>query len=348
MAEQLSQSEQDYPFKLLEYINGFKISKVIFTASQLGVFDLMLQCQKALSAECIAKELHTSQNGLERLLDALVGIDILDVEIINGKAFYSSTDVSDLYLAKASPKSLSNMILYQSQNIYPLWNFLPDAVREGRSQNEKAFGASSKDTCEAPFRCEEELLKFMGMMHSTWVFAAHDVVTAIDLSPFKTVVNLGGCTGTLAREVCLVYPHCSVTVFDIPEVVKMAKKHFCGIDDCITFKEGDFFNGELPEANLYILAGIIHGWEEEKCLQLLHKIYAQSKPGGGVLIVESMLNENRRGPIFSQLLSLNMLLQMEGKERPPSEFFKLLTTAGFKDIQVQRTGKCYDVVLGIK
>ncbi|XP_039607634.1 acetylserotonin O-methyltransferase 2 isoform X2 [Polypterus senegalus] len=325
MAEQLSQSEQDYPFKLLEYINGFKISKVIFTASQLGVFDLMLQCQKALSAECIAKELHTSQNGLERLLDALVGIDILDVEIINGKAFYSSTDVSDLYLAKASPKSLSNMILYQSQNIYPLWNFLPDAVR-----------------------CEEELLKFMGMMHSTWVFAAHDVVTAIDLSPFKTVVNLGGCTGTLAREVCLVYPHCSVTVFDIPEVVKMAKKHFCGIDDCITFKEGDFFNGELPEANLYILAGIIHGWEEEKCLQLLHKIYAQSKPGGGVLIVESMLNENRRGPIFSQLLSLNMLLQMEGKERPPSEFFKLLTTAGFKDIQVQRTGKCYDVVLGIK
>lgn len=28
MAEHLSQSELDYPFKLLEYFNGFRISKV--------------------------------------------------------------------------------------------------------------------------------------------------------------------------------------------------------------------------------------------------------------------------------------------------------------------------------
>jgi len=28
MAEHLSQSELDYPFKLLEYLNGFRISKV--------------------------------------------------------------------------------------------------------------------------------------------------------------------------------------------------------------------------------------------------------------------------------------------------------------------------------
>lgn len=30
MAEHLSQSELDYPFKLLEYFNGFRISKVCF------------------------------------------------------------------------------------------------------------------------------------------------------------------------------------------------------------------------------------------------------------------------------------------------------------------------------
>lgn len=28
MAEHLSQSELDYPFKLLEYFNGFRVSKV--------------------------------------------------------------------------------------------------------------------------------------------------------------------------------------------------------------------------------------------------------------------------------------------------------------------------------
>ena len=44
-------------------------------------------------------------------------------------AHYSSTDVSNLYLAKASPKSLHDMIIYNSQTIYPLWNNLVDAVR---------------------------------------------------------------------------------------------------------------------------------------------------------------------------------------------------------------------------
>lgn len=44
-------------------------------------------------------------------------------------ALYSSTDVANLYLAKESPKSLHDMIIYHSQTIYPLWNNMVDAVR---------------------------------------------------------------------------------------------------------------------------------------------------------------------------------------------------------------------------
>lgn len=44
-------------------------------------------------------------------------------------ALYSSTDVANLYLAKGSAKSLHDMIIYQSQTIYPLWNNIADAVR---------------------------------------------------------------------------------------------------------------------------------------------------------------------------------------------------------------------------
>ena len=70
--------------------------------------------------------------------------------------------------------------------------------------------------------------------------------------------------------------------------------------------------------------------------------------GGGVLIVEAMLFESRRGPITAQLYSLNMLVQTEGKEHPPSHYTGMLTQAGFKDVQVCRTGKSYDAVLAIK
>ncbi|KAK5857799.1 hypothetical protein PBY51_011019 [Eleginops maclovinus] len=144
MAEHLSQSELDYPFKLLEYFNGFRVSKVIFSACELGVFDLLLKAPEPVSAQHVAQELSCSEDGMERLLDALVGIEILEVETKDGTALYSSSDVANLYLAEGSGKSLHDMIMYQSQTIYPLWNNMADAVREGKNQNEKTFGLPSE------------------------------------------------------------------------------------------------------------------------------------------------------------------------------------------------------------
>ncbi|XP_069391645.1 acetylserotonin O-methyltransferase 2 [Paralichthys olivaceus] len=348
MAEHLSQSELDYPFKLLEYFNGFRVSKVIFSACELGVFDLLLMSQEPLSAEHVARELGTSVDGIERLLDALVGIEILEVETKDGTALYSSTDVANLYLAKGSAKSLHNMIIYQSQTIYPLWNNMVDAVREGKNQNVKTFGLPPEDIFKAIYRSEEETLKFMGLMNSSWVLDGHDIVTAFNLSSFQTIVDLGGCTGALAREMAKAYPSSSVTVFDLPQVVETAQKHFSQEDDTVVFQDGDFFSGEIPAADLYILARIIHDWPEEKCLMLLKKISDTCKPGGGVLLVEAMLFENRRGPIMAQIFSLNMLVQAGGRERPPSEYTHLLKRSGFQNVQVCRTGKSYDAILATR
>ncbi|KAJ7988823.1 hypothetical protein DPEC_G00313190 [Dallia pectoralis] len=348
MAEHLSQSELDYPFKLLEYINGFRVSKVIFSACELGVFDLLLKSQTPLHAENVAQELGTSVDGIERLLDALVGVNILEVELIDGTACYSSTDVANLYLAKGSAKSLYDMIIYYSQTVYPLWNNMVDAVKDGENQNEKTFGISSEEIFQAIYRSEEEMLKFMGLMNSTWVLDGRDVSTAFNLSCFKSIVDLGGCSGALARELSRAYPSSLVTVLDLPKVVQLARQHFDEQNDTIMFQEGDFFNGDIPPADLYILARILHDWKEDKCLKLLKMIHARCQPGGGVLLVEALLFENHRGPVMAQLFSLNMLVQTEGKENPPSRYSNMLSSAGFQNIQVCRTGKSYDAILALK
>lgn len=49
------------------------------------MFDLLLKSQEPLSAQHVAQELNTSVDGMERLLDALVGIEILEVETRDGK-----------------------------------------------------------------------------------------------------------------------------------------------------------------------------------------------------------------------------------------------------------------------
>ena len=58
------------------------------------MFDLLLQSQKALSAEMVARELGTSVDGVERLLDVLVGIEILEVETVEGTGEVHITGVT--------------------------------------------------------------------------------------------------------------------------------------------------------------------------------------------------------------------------------------------------------------
>ncbi|XP_030782187.1 acetylserotonin O-methyltransferase-like [Rhinopithecus roxellana] len=109
-------------------------------------------------------------------------------------------------------------------------------------------------------------------------------------------------------------------------------------------KNGDFFKDPLPEADLYILARILHDWADGKCLHLLERVYHTCKPGGGILVIESLLDEDRRGPLLTQLYSLNMLVQTEGQERTPTHYHMLLSSAGFRDFQFKKTGAIYDAV----
>lgn len=59
--------------------------------------------------------------------------------------------------------------------------------------------------------------------------------------------------------------------------------------------------------------------------------------GGGLLIVEMILNEDKTGPKNALLQSLNMLIKMDGKERmTTAEYKQLLEKHGFTNIQAKQ------------
>ncbi|XP_040194120.1 acetylserotonin O-methyltransferase isoform X4 [Rana temporaria] len=322
----MSSSDLDNLKQLLDYRDGFLASKTMFTTCELGIFDLLHDAGEPLSAAGIASHLCTNVDATDRLLSACTGMKLLKVETKNLEAYYSNTDVSSVYLVKSSPKSLYHMMMFYSNSIYTCWHFLPQAVRS-----------------------EEEVLAFMYYMDCIWNMYGKEVIQAFDLSEFHTIYDLGGCTGAFARIFLSTNQGATVTIMDLPMVVQTAKKYFVPDNDPhISFHEGDFFKDAIPEADLYILAKIIHDWTDEKCLQLLKKIYQSCRPGGAVLLIELLLNEDRSGPLITQLFSLHMLTLTEGKERMPSEYKKLLTDSGFRDIQVRTTGKIYDAIMGRK
>ncbi|XP_075776617.1 acetylserotonin O-methyltransferase [Pelodiscus sinensis] len=345
-----STQDLDYPQILFQYTNGFLVSKTMFTACELGVFDLLLESEGPLPSNAIAQCLGTSACGMERLLDACVGLKLLAVEMKSEGAFYRNTELSNLYLTKASPKSQYHNLMYYSKTIYLCWHYLTDAVRDGKNQYERAFGVSSKDLFEALYRSKEEMIQFMYGLNAIWSICGRDVIAAFDLSPFTGIYDLGGkCAGGLAQECISLYPNSTVTIYDLPKVVQVAKECFVAPEERrITFHEGDFFTDPIPEADLYIVARVLHDWADDKCMQLLAKVHKACKTGGGVLLVETLLNEDKTGPLETQLYSINMLVQAEGKERTPTQYSTFLTAAGFREIQVKKTGKLYDAILGRK
>uniref|UniRef100_A0A803SL76 Acetylserotonin O-methyltransferase n=1 Tax=Anolis carolinensis TaxID=28377 RepID=A0A803SL76_ANOCA len=229
-----------------------------------------------------------------------------------------------------------------------LGNFHLFHFREGKHQVQLMYGTSEKDIYKNLSSSKEDIEKFQSGMEDAWSLYGQDVICAFDLSSFNRVCDVGGGSDAFAKQYISCYPNSTVTIFDLPNVVERAKKHFVpSEEDKITFQSGDFFNDPIPEADLYILARILHNQDDEKCVALLTKLHKACKPGGGVLLVETVLNEDRSGPLAAHIYSILVMLDLEGKERTLSEYSTLLGAAGFKDVQFKK-GRHLDAVYGRK
>ena len=331
------------PTLVLDLIEAFRRSKTMFTAVSLGVFD-RLAVQPSAVAE-LAISLDCNADALARLLDGCVGLGLLARDGVQ----YTNTPISSRYLISSSPDTLAGYIVYSDQSLYPLWAHLEEAVREGTNRWEQTFG--SRDSLFAHFfRSKESSRGFLGGMHGFGRISSHRVVQTFDLSSFRRLVDLGGATGHLCIAACSVHREMMATVFDLPQVEPYAQERIeeASLTSRIKFVPGDFFIDDLPPADLYSLGRILHDWGEDKIERLLRKIYAALPSGGGLLISEALLNEDRSGPVFALMQNLNMLVCTDGKERTCSDYRALLESAGFRAIQCRRTGTVLDAVLARK
>lgn len=328
---------------IFDFIEGFRKSKAVFAAVELGVFDLL--ARGSLRADEVARRLGTHPDATERLLDTLVALKVLEKQ--NGQ--YHCTPVARTYLVQESPHSIAGYILYSNRMLYHLWGQLEAAVQEGTHRWEQVFGLKGPIFSHF-FQTPESMRVFTSGMHGLGLLSSPAVVRAFDLSRFHQLVDLGGATGHLAIEACRHYPHLRAIVFDLPGVVEQALPYIrqAGLEGRIKIQAGDFFKDGLPEGDLYAMGRILHDWSYHKVCYLIRKVYEALPAGGGFLVAEKLLNEDKTGPLSALLQSLNMLVCTEGKERTCSEYRQLLAEAGFREVECKRTGAYLDAILAIK
>jgi acetylserotonin O-methyltransferase len=149
---------------------------------------------------------------------------------------------------------------------------------------------------------------------------------------------------------CEQYPQLRGVVFELPQLVALAREQveLSEARDRIEVVAGDFFEDDLPDADLYALGRVLHDWSEDKIYFLLRKILTRLPSGGGLLLAEKLLNEDGVGPVPANLQSLNMLVTTEGRERTLGEYSRLLRTAGFREVEGRRTATPVDAILALK
>jgi acetylserotonin N-methyltransferase len=331
------------PAPIVDLIQAFRRSKTMFTAVSLGIFDRLRE--SASSAAALAAAMGTDPAATTQLLDACAALGLL----AKRQGAYRNEPVAEAYLCSASPHYLGGYIEYSDQALYPLWGNLASAVKEGGNRWAQTFGLEGP-IFDHFFRTPEAQRTFLRGMHGFGMLSSPRIVTAFDLSGFRTLADLGGATGHLVIAACERYPHLRGIVFELPGPAAVAREQVAlsPANQRIEVVEGDFFADDLPAADLYAMGQILHDWTEEKIVRLLRKIFAALPPEGGLLVAEKLLHEDGVGPVPANMQSLNMLICTEGRERSLSDYQRLLREAGFASIDGWRTGAPLDAILAVK
>lgn len=331
------------PAPILDLIEAFRRSKTLFAAVSLGVFDSLRE--QPDSAEGLAGRIGANRDALERLLEACTGLGLLK----RSGTVFANEPAAGAFLCRASPHAMNGYIQYSNDVLFRMWAHLEDAVQEGTHRWQQTFG-STGPLFDRFFHSEQSMRTFLMGMHGFGMLSSPAVVRAFDLSRFRHLADLGGATGHLAMAACEAYDGLRATLLDLPRVVEVAKEQVAlsPARERVTCVAGDFFIDALPAADLFTLGRILHDWSEEKIDLLLRKIYDALPPGGGLLIAEKLLDEDKLGPVPAQMQSLNMLVCTEGKERSFDEYRALLQKAGFTNINSKSTGTPVDAVLANK
>lgn len=340
----MTEQPQPDPTPVLDLLNAFRTSAAMFAAVSLGIFDHL--AGGPLDLDALAARLPANSDALGRLLDVCASLGLLSRQ---GNR-YANTPAASAYLCKDSPARMTGYITYSDRVLWAMWANLADAVREGTNRWKQTYGLEGPLFANF-FNNESDKREFLWGMHGFGMLSSPTVAAAFDLSRFRHLVDLGGATGHLAIACCRRYPGLRATVFDLPAAVPLADEVIAGAADvsaCLATVGGDFFADPLPPADLYALGRILHDWGEEKIDRLLRKVHEALPPGGALLIAEKVLDDDRSGPRWAQLQSLNMLVCTDGKERTEAEYVALLHKAGFARVEARRTAVPIDAILAHK
>jgi hypothetical protein len=330
---QVKEAKKVDPSRILQIGMGFWASKTLLTAVKMELFTQL--AAQSLSGNEIKHRLGLNGRGLYDFLDALVALGFLKKSGNMETAVYSNSPEAELFLDKCKLTYMGGILEMANNRLYPFWNYLEEGLKTGTPQNEIRTGRVS--LFEEIYTDKKKTREFVNAMSGAQAGNFRTFAMQFDFSGYRTLCDIGGAGAQLSAQVALNNPHMKCISFDLPAVSSIALENISrtGLADKIEIRSGDFFTDPFPHADVITMGNILHDWSTSDKLKLIGKAYDALPDGGALIVIENIIDDERRENTMGLLMSLNMLIETaEGYDFTGADFSNWARDVGFKNSSI--------------
>jgi hypothetical protein len=311
---------------MLQLIGGLHISRALYAVAELGIADGL--AGGPMSSAKLARATGTHEPSLYRV-----------------PRTFSLTILGDRLRTGVPASVRSWAMLSDVVGLEAFWPII-ETVRTGQSGVKIRTGLKP---FEHLHRDPERAARFHATMSERTAAFAPSVAAGYDFAGLHTVADIGGGQGILLAAILRAHPHLHGIMFDLPEVAGGAAGvlEAAGVADRCDIVTGDFFQSVPSGADAYVMANVLHDWDDSQSVGLLARCRQAMAPGGRVLIVERLIPDDPVAAVPVLVSDINMLVVTGGKERTNAEYGELLAAAGLSQGRILPVGSPYGIIEGL-
>ncbi|MFB3905475.1 MAG: class I SAM-dependent methyltransferase [Acidobacteriota bacterium] len=312
---------QPDPALFWDTLTAFQRTAALSAAIDLDLFSGIAEGNRTPSQ--LAAFCKGTERGVRILCDYLTIIGLL----LKDEGGYQLTPTSAAFLNRHSPTYSGTMARFLNlPDSVSAFGKLADVVRRGETALEGKGTVDPEDPVWVVFATS--MTAMMGPMAEF----IGSLINGAGLRKMR-VLDIAAGHGLFGIAVARQNPLAEIVALDWPAVLEIARENArkAGVGARYETLPGDAFAIDFRGPyDAILLTNFLHHFDPPTCVSLLRKIHASLKPGGRVITLEFVPNEDRISPPIPAAFSLIMLAQTpDGDAYTFNQLSEMFTDAGF-------------------
>lgn len=309
------------PQIILHTLTGYQRSAALKAAIELDLFTAIAEGVEDI--EGLAARLNASRRGVRILCDYLVASGFL----LRSGDGYRPGEVAATFLDRRQPTYLGSVSRFLNSDTLRLaFEDITNVVRRGGTQ----LGDAGTMRPQHPVWVD-----FARAMQPLAAVAAGQLAQSLIARGFRpaNALDVAAGHGLYGVRLAQAVPGLVVTALDWAEVLRVARDNavHAAVADRLILRPGNALSDDLGGGyDLVLLPNFLHHFDPATVVAFLRRVINTLVPGGKVVVVETLVGEDRVSPAQAAMFGLVMLATTTaGDVFSESQLSDMLADAGF-------------------